>query len=179
MNNTKTCFKCNIEKQINEFYKHKKMGDGHLNKCKTCTKNDNKNRFLVLSEDPIWVEKEKERHREKYHRLNYKDRHKPSAENQKLNNSKHKGKYTEKYFAHIASQRIKKGKNMQNHHWSYNKEHWKDVIPLTINDHNLLHRFMIYDKSIFMYRSLEGVLLDSKQSHIDLLKHLKSINKPS
>lgn len=36
----KICFKCNVEKELSEFYKHKKMGDGHLSKCIVCTKKD-------------------------------------------------------------------------------------------------------------------------------------------
>lgn len=36
----KVCFKCSIKKELGEFYKHPKMGDGHLGKCKSCTKRD-------------------------------------------------------------------------------------------------------------------------------------------
>lgn len=39
---TKKCFKCGAIKPLFNFYKHKQMKDGHLNKCKDCNKKDTK-----------------------------------------------------------------------------------------------------------------------------------------
>ncbi len=36
---SKKCIRCNSVKELNEFYLHKRMKDGHLNVCKECKKN--------------------------------------------------------------------------------------------------------------------------------------------
>lgn len=40
MDAVKRCFKCGVEQPLDSFYKHPKMSDGHLGKCKECAKFD-------------------------------------------------------------------------------------------------------------------------------------------
>lgn len=41
-------------------------------------------------------------------------------------------------------------------------------------EHNLLHRFMIYDQSVKMYRTKDKLLLDTKELHIEYFEFIKS-----
>jgi hypothetical protein len=147
----KQCFKCGRTLSKKEFYAHKGMADGLLGKCKSCTKADVRERSYVLREDPVWMEEQRIRGREKYHRLQYKSNTDPI-----------------KSKAHSSAQHLPCASE-ERHHWSYKKEHWKDVIPLTRSQHKRLHAAMRYDENELQYRDAEGNLLNSRVKHEALL----------
>ena len=169
---TKICFKCGVEKELTEFYAHKEMADRHLNKCKDCTKKDSDKREKELRKSPEWVEVEKKRAREKYHRLGYKDIHKPTPSKKKKDMEKYVNKYPEKRLAKNKVSHLKpKIKGNQLHHWSYNIEHAKDVIELSVREHSKAHRFLIYDQERKMYRRTDNnELLNTRESHEDWIQ---------
>jgi hypothetical protein len=161
----KTCFKCNIEKPLSEYYKHKKMGDGYLGKCKECTKKDSEDNYKTNCKDPAFVELERIRAREKYHRL-YKNN---PIHTQR--DTPYRIKYPEKYKAVTKSQRIKLNAH-ETHHWSYKPENAKDVIFLTNKDHNKLHRYLEYNKELMCYNTKNGWILDTREKHIEIIEIL-------
>ena len=92
-------------------------------------------------EDPIWAEAQRAKYLKRYH-----SSEKRSPEEGRLMRDRYRKKYPEKYAALKKTANIKaktKGNNL--HHWSYNEEHYKGVIELTVKDHNKAHRFMKYD----------------------------------
>jgi hypothetical protein len=173
----KKCRKCGVEKPLSDYYKHKQMGDGHLNICIDCTKKRIKKSYKKKMEDPYFAEKEKERHRLKYHRLYNDGRHKQSYQSKKKTIEKYKEKYPEKIKATRNSSKLKaKTEGNHLHHWSYNDEHFKDVIELTVEEHNLVHRKTIYDQERKMYRrSDNNELLDTRESALSY--YSKILNK--
>lgn len=170
----KKCFKCFKILPLSDFYKHKSMGDGHLNKCKTCTKVDTKIRTKKLLNDTTWIVNEKKRHREKYHRLGYKKKYKPTSENKKDIMLRYRQKFPEKAMAlRYTEIYIRKKDGVHFHHWSYNQKDWLDVIELPIKEHYFIHRYIKYDSERMMYRNLDGILLDTKERHLEYFNECK------
>lgn len=62
---TKECFKCHRILEITEFYIHTRMKDGHLNKCKECTKKDVSERYRVAFEDRACYERKRNNRKER------------------------------------------------------------------------------------------------------------------
>lgn len=70
----KDCFKCGLTLDIEDFYKHPRMADGRLGKCKKCTRNDVRiNRINNIDKYAKYeIERNKKKHRKEYRTRNQK-----------------------------------------------------------------------------------------------------------
>lgn len=126
---SKKCFKCHKVKPLSEFYKHKMMGDGHLGKCKVCTRRDTAERVAIKSATDLdWVLAERKRCR-----LKSKKR-KMTANEATQKTAKYRSKFPAKARAHSATWNALNGakitkqpcevcgkKKVQAHHDDYSK----------------------------------------------------------
>lgn len=168
---TKICSTCKNPLSLDSFYKNRARHDGLCNNCKSCRKKQNKKIYSDKSKDSKWLESERVRHREKYHRLDYKSKLKYNPDVSKRASEKLNTKFPEKNKARSKSSNIKvKTKGFQKHHWSYNEEHGIDFIELSKSVHYFIHRLMTYDQEFMMYRDLDGNLLDTKEKHKSFIK---------
>lgn len=151
-----------MEKEFTEFHRDSSKINGRNATCKMCVKFYQRKRYFKIKSDPILYKSERDRLRK--------------VKTNSIRSKTYTSKYPEKYKAHSAIRCLNKEIGYNLHHWSYNEKDWLDIIKLLINDHYLLHQNIIYDSFLKLYRSLSGKLLDSKQSHIDLLKKLKLLN---
>ena len=78
----------------------------HIVKCKFCNIEDSKKREAHLKSTEEGLEKERERHRDKYFRLGYREKHKPSPDKRKQARDRSIKKYPEKHKAKNMCKRI-------------------------------------------------------------------------
>jgi hypothetical protein len=158
----KTCIRCGSDKELDDFYAHPKMRDGHLNKCKECCKEVADIREKALrknSED--FCEKERLRSKERYHRLEYKEK---QVENDKLKPYKN-GTYKN------LSRDLKLPSDKNGHHWNYSLI--EDVIILDKKFHKFLHRYLILNNDTLIFTTKNDEVLDSKEKHLEFIEKIK------
>ena len=149
---TKVCFKCGRELPLSDFYKHRAMADGHLNKCKECTKKDVRTNYAHKITDPEWVDKERIRGREKFHRLGYALTQKhttrrdfPQAEN----------------TARKLKRRGYDNKGKEAHHWNYNLP--DSVFLISRKAHHVIHTCVTMSREDNCCYTNDGVKLETAE----------------
>jgi hypothetical protein len=157
----KKCLDCSVKKPLSDFYKHKGMSDGRLNKCKECKRSYQKKREQELRKDESYVESEKKRHRDKYQRLNYKDKQKEWDKSKPWKSNWVYKSLNKKY-------KIEKG--FEIHHWNYKDEFLENFFILEISEHRKAHKFLLLNLEKRIFVSDEGEFLDTKYKHMEYLK---------
>jgi hypothetical protein len=160
----KRCIRCGNDKELNDFYVHPQMRDGHLNKCKECCKEVANIREKTLRKNSKeFCEKERLRSQEKYYRLNYKEL---QFEQNKLKIYKN-GKYKN------LSRDLKLPSDKNAHHWNYSLI--EDIIILDKNFHRFIHRYLILNENSLIFETKNGEVLDTKRKHLEFIEKLKLI----
>jgi len=158
----KKCIRCGIDKELNDFYAHPKMRDGHLNKCKECCKEvaDIREKALRKNSEE-WCERERLRSIERYHRLNYGE---IQGEQKKLK------PYINGIYKNLSRNlNLPSDKNI--HHWNYALI--EDVIILDKKFHRFIHRYLILNKETLIFTTKNDEVLDSKEKHLEFIEKIK------
>lgn len=158
---TKVCFKCGAFQPLSDFYRHPAMADGHLNKCKECTKQDVKENREKNLERVQEYDRNRPNREERVKRAcekikarkesdpEYKERVR-NIKREWAERNQHKRKAQFAATNAVRDGRLERktscehcgvvGKPLQKHHWSYLEEHWLDVVWLCTKCHGAEHR---------------------------------------
>ena len=150
---TKTCYRCGIEKPLTDFHKHYKMPQGRRNICKECACREERERHLRLSQDPSYYDKERQRGRDKYRRL-YAGQHKKSTHKE--------NKQTRGYIASLGIDLH----GTEIHHWDYNQS--KNVFLMSPRAHKRAHIFLKFDEDTKKFKH-NDILLQTKEEHLNVI----------
>lgn len=142
----KVCFKCNRDLPLSEFYAHPRMPDGHLNKCKECTKKDVHNHYEKMSQNESYMNKERLRGREKYRRLGYIS--KPSRTMALTSSGSARNIHRDLRDIGVNL------KGMECHHWNYNFP--RSVFVLSRRAHKRLHKHLELNTSTGILSTKDG-----------------------
>lgn len=147
------CKKCNQEKH-EHFYKNDTT-------CKDCRRRTSRERHEQKSKDPDWIKKERQRQRDKYKRLGYKDKQKEWDKDKPW-------KRTSAYKNLSRDLKIPKG--IAAHHWCYNDDKLRDVVLMDYSNHKQLHQLLELDlqRRIFKVKAT-GEYLDTRESHLKFI----------
>ena len=160
----KKCIRCKNVKEIDEFYVHPKMRDGHLNKCKECCREVAELREKNLRENNFeWCENERLRSKEKYYRLGYGMKQCERDKLKSYKNSKYKNLFRD----------LNLSSNENAHHWNYNLI--EDVTILNKKFHRFIHKYLILNEETLLFSTIEGNLLTTKEEHLNYIEKLKKI----
>lgn len=133
----KICFKCQELKPLNEYYKHPQMGDGHLNKCKTCAKKDAREHRFGTNREAILLYD-----RQRWNKLERQEKHKVRhAEWERLHPDRKSAKRKVFYAVHTGKLKPHPcfvcGQKAEAHHPDYSRP--LDVMWLCSAHHKQAH----------------------------------------
>ena len=126
-------------------------------------KKDVSQNYGIKSKDESWVEKERNRGREKYHRLNYKNKQfkKTKKDFSGINNTRRSLKYRNYSID---------GKEA--HHWNYNKP--RSIILLSPKAHHRIHKYVKANREDKYLYTLDGLRLDTEEKTLKFYKEILS-----
>ena len=145
---TKRCFKCGETRPLSYFYKHPRMADGHVNKCKECNKKDvrenyqtNNDYYSQYDKDRL-ADKSSERNRKKkeYSKQRYVTNPDKSIAQYTFSNAVRDGKISRCSICEFCGS----NKNIHAHHSSYSEDMRLSVTWLCGKCHVRLHKDFEY-----------------------------------